>query len=249
MFSEVVWKKPTLWHQGLSSDRLNYLERAISITFFAGLTALCAQIAFTLPWTPVPYTFQTFAVLATGVYLRRNDAFVSGCVYVLAGAIGAPVFAEGADMLFDSGKLIASGGYLISFPIASALVAEGLDRSRSAGIADFKAQITCWTLAMIPVYVIGTVWLAESYGVDMAQAFEWGVEPFLIWDFAKIVVMAIVTTKVWSYSPSQFEKYVQVKQNPEMDTKPQQVVQNITYNIQDSAISGDINVNNHSKKQ
>ena len=91
MFSEVVWKKLTLWHQGLSSDRLNYLERAISITFFAGLTALCAQIAFTLPWTPVPYTFQTFAVLATGVYLRRNDAFVSGCVYVLAGAIGAPV--------------------------------------------------------------------------------------------------------------------------------------------------------------
>ena len=202
MFSEVVWNKPTLWHQGLSSDKLNYLERAISITFFAGLTALCAQIAFSVPWTPVPYTFQTFAVLATGVYLRRNDAFLSGCVYLLAGAIGAPVFAEGGDMLFDSGKLIASGGYLISFPIASALVAEGLDRSRNAGIADFKAQIICWTLAMIPVYLIGTLWLAESYPTDLAQAFEWGVEPFLIWDFAKIVVMAIITTKVWSYSNS-----------------------------------------------
>ena len=118
----------------------------------------------------------------------------------MVGAIGAPVFAEGGDMLFDSGKLIASGGYLISFPIASALVAEGLDRSRSAGMADLKAQIVCWTLAMLPVYLIGTVWLAESYGVDMAQAFEWGVEPFLIWDFAKIVVMALVTTKLWSYS-------------------------------------------------
>tara|TARA_B100001250_G_scaffold305554_1_gene267483 strand:- start:1002 stop:1616 length:615 start_codon:yes stop_codon:yes gene_type:complete len=203
MFNEVAWDKPTLWHQGLSSDKLNYLERAISITFFAGLTALCAQIAFVVPWTPVPYTFQTFAVLATGVYLRRNDAFLSGGLYLLVGAIGAPVFAEGGDMLFDSGKLIASGGYLISFPIASALVAEGLDRSRSAGIADFKAQITCWILAMIPVYIIGTAWLAESYGVDMAQAFEWGVEPFLIWDFAKIVVMALITTKLWSYSPPQ----------------------------------------------
>ena len=132
--------------------------------------------------------------------MKRNDAFLSGCVYLLAGAIGAPVFAEGGNMLFDSGKLIASGGYLISFPIASALVAEGLDRSRSAGMADLKAQIVCWTLAMLPVYIIGTVWLAESYGVDMTQAFEWGVEPFLIWDFAKIVVMALVTTKLWSYS-------------------------------------------------
>ena len=170
------------------------------MVFFAGLTALCAQIAFSVPWTPVPYTFQTFAVLATGVYLRRNDAFMSGCIYVVAGAIGAPVFAEGGDMLFDSGKLIASGGYLLAFPIASALVAEGLDRSRKSGVADIRAQIICWTLAMIPVYLIGTLWLAESYSVNLSQAFEWGVEPFLVWDFAKILVMAIITTKVWSYS-------------------------------------------------
>jgi biotin transport system substrate-specific component len=148
----------------------------------------------------VPYTFQTFAVLATGVYLRRNDAFISGCLYLVVGAFGAPVFAEGGAQLFDSGKLIASGGYLMAFPFASALVAEGLDRSRSAGVADIKAQLICWTLAMIPVYVIGTLWLAESYSVDFAQAYEWGVEPFLIWDFAKIVIMALVTTKFWSYS-------------------------------------------------
>ena len=200
MFNQIDWAKPQTWHQNFSSQELTILERVITICFFSGLTALCAQIAFSVPWTPVPYTFQTFAVLATGVYLRRNDAFMSGCLYLLVGAMGAPVFAEGGDALFDSGKLIASGGYLMAFPIASALVAEGLDRSRTAGVADLKAQIICWTVAMIPVYVIGTLWLAESYSVDFAQAFEWGVEPFLIWDFAKIVIMALITTKVWNYS-------------------------------------------------
>ena len=200
MFNQIDWAKPQTWHQNFSSKELTILERVITICFFSGLTALCAQIAFSVPWTPVPYTFQTFAVLATGVYLRRNDAFMSGCLYLLVGAMGAPVFAEGGDALFDSGKLIASGGYLIAFPIASALVAEGLDRSRTAGVADLKAQIICWTVAMIPVYVIGTLWLAESYSVDFAQAFEWGVEPFLVWDFAKIVVMALITTKLWNYS-------------------------------------------------
>ena len=54
---------------------------------------------------------------------------------------------------------------------------------------------------MIPVYLLGTAWLAYSYSVDFAQAYAWGVEPFLIWDLAKIVVMALVTTKLWSYSP------------------------------------------------
>ena len=205
MFSEFNWGKPQTWHLSLSSAESTILERCISITFFAGLTALCAQIAFSVPWTPVPYTLQTFAVLATGVYLRRNDAFLSGCVYLLAGAIGAPVFAEGGSQLFDSGKLIASGGYLLAFPFASALVAEGFDRSRSAGELDLKAQLICWYIAMIPVYLFGTLWLAESYSVGFDQAFQWGVKPFLVWDFVKIWVMAIVTARIWSYNNEQLE--------------------------------------------
>ncbi|MDP9244704.1 MAG: biotin transporter BioY, partial [Chloroflexota bacterium] len=32
----------------------------------AGLTALAAQLSFTVPWTPVPYTGQTAAVLLVG---------------------------------------------------------------------------------------------------------------------------------------------------------------------------------------
>ena len=137
--------------------------------------------------------------MAAGVYLRRNDAFLSGAVYLIAGAVGAPVFAGGASGLFSGSQLIASGGYLLAFPVASALIAEGLDRSRKAGFADIKAQIICWTLAMIPVYIFGTLWLAEAYAVDIAQAFAWGTEPFLLWDFGKIVLLAFVTTKVWSY--------------------------------------------------
>ena len=199
MFSQLNLKKPAKWHLALSHNESTVLERAIGIFFFAGLTALCAQLALPTNWTPVPYTFQTFSVMATGVYLRRNDAFLSGAVYLIAGAIGAPVFAGGASGLFSGSVLIASGGYLLAFPVASALIAEGLDRSRSAGFADFKAQILCWSLAMIPVYVFGTLWLAEAYSVDLAQAFEWGTEPFLLWDFGKIVLLAFVTTKVWSY--------------------------------------------------
>lgn len=205
MFSEFNWGKPQTWHLSLSSTESTILERCISITFFAGLTALCAQVAFSVPWTPVPYTLQTFAVLITGVYLRRNDAFLSGCVYLLAGAIGAPVFAEGGSQLFDSGKLIASGGYLLAFPFASALVAEGFDRSRAAGELDLKAQLICWYVAMIPVYLFGTLWLAESYSVDFDQAFQWGVKPFLVWDFVKIWAMVIVTARIWSYNIEELE--------------------------------------------
>ena len=201
MLSQLNLTQPRKWHLALSHDESTLLERAVGIFFFAGLTALCAQLALPTTWTPVPYTFQTFSIMAAGVYLRRNDAFLSGAVYLIAGAIGAPIFAGGASGLFSGSLLIASGGYLLAFPVASALIAEGLDRSRKAGVADIKAQIICWTLAMIPVYIFGTLWLAEAYAVDIAQAFAWGTEPFLLWDFGKIVLLAFVTTKVWSYEP------------------------------------------------
>jgi biotin transport system substrate-specific component len=200
MFNQVEWNKPNKWHLGFSANNASIYERIITVFFFTGFTAICAQIAFLVSWTPVPYTFQTFAVLATGVFLRRNDAFVSGCLYLLVGGLGAPVFAEGKAILFSEGTLIASGGYLLAFPLASAIVAEGLDRSRKAGITEINAQLVCWLVAMLPVYFFGTLWLAKSYDVGLVQAYEWGVEPFLLWDAFKIVIMAIITTKIWSYS-------------------------------------------------
>jgi|TARA_B110000914_G_C15350126_1_gene393488 biotin transport system substrate-specific component len=205
MFSQFNVKSPSKWHLALSHDGSTVLERGIGIFFFAGLTALCAQLALPATWTPVPYTFQTFSIMAAGVYLRRNDAFLSGAVYLLAGAVGAPVFAGGASGLFSGSALIASAGYLFAFPFASALIAEGLDRSRKAGFADLKAQILYWSLAMIPVYIFGTLWLAEALSLDLSVAFDLGTKPFLLWDFGKIVLLAFVTTKVWSYEPFEGE--------------------------------------------
>jgi len=223
MFNRFDLSKPTHWHLALSDKELTYLERAIGIAFFTGLTALCAQLSLPVNWTPVPYTFQTFAVMATGVYLRRNDAFLSGGLYLLVGALGAPVFAGGGDELFSGNMLVATGGYLIAFPFASALVAEGLDRSRKAGVADLKAQIMCWSLAMIPVYVFGTLWLDYAIpapGFDLTWAFEVGTLPFLAWDFGKIVLLGLVTTKVWSYEP--FDEELGAEDSDE--TPPTQIV-------------------------
>ena len=201
MFQHIAWERPQQWHLDLSSDKMTVLERGIAIGFFTALTALCAQFILYLPISPVPFTLQTFAVMATGVYLRRNDAFAAGSLYLVLGALGLPVFAGGGDYLFIEGALFYQGGYLLSFPIASALVAEGLDRSRKAGHADLKSQLICWTLAMIPVYVFGTMWLAYSLDWSLEAAFNAGTKPFLLWDAMKIVALALVTTKVWTYTP------------------------------------------------
>ena len=65
-------------------------------------------------------------------------------VTLLVGAIGAPVFAEGMSELLIV-VLIASGGYLMVFPFASALVAKVLIAQGTLE-RDIKAQLICWTL-------------------------------------------------------------------------------------------------------
>ena len=65
-------RHPLTLHLNLRRLDAEYSHRLAGIAFFAGLTALMAQVSFITPWTPVPFTLQTLGVLATGVYLRRN---------------------------------------------------------------------------------------------------------------------------------------------------------------------------------
>ncbi|MCL0053110.1 biotin transporter BioY [Dehalococcoidales bacterium] len=79
---------------------------------FACLTGLVAQVKFPVPWSPVPITGQTFAVLLAGVLLGRWWGGVSMAIYAGLGFIGLPWFAVG-------GLASPTGGYIIGFSLGS----------------------------------------------------------------------------------------------------------------------------------
>ena len=128
-------RRPVTLADLLPLERLAPLVRdAALIVAGAALTALSAQVAFIVPWTPVPYTLQTGAVLLVGTALGTIRGALSMLLYVLVGAVGLPVFAEasgGATHLIG-----ATGGYLVGFVVAAAVVgrlaeAAGIARSRA----------------------------------------------------------------------------------------------------------------------
>ena len=47
-------------------------QKIVLALCMAGLTGILAQTRVYLPWTPVPITGQTFAVLMAGVLLGKN---------------------------------------------------------------------------------------------------------------------------------------------------------------------------------
>lgn len=153
------------------------------------LVAAFAQIAIPLPFTPVPITGQTFAVLLVGAALGSKRGAASLGLYTAEGALGLPFFAGGKSGL--SGPTV---GYLLGFIVAAwviGLLAErGLDRSLRTSLIPF-------IVGTVIVYVIGATWLAISLNWGPQEVFAKGVAPFLIGDAIKLVLAGLVLPAAW----------------------------------------------------
>lgn len=154
------------------------------------VTAAAAQVAINLPWTPVPITGQTFAVLLTGAVLGPRRAFLAMMLYLGEGAMGLPFFAGGAA---GFAKLVGpSGGYLIGFPFAAfvtGLLAErGWDRR----------PVTMFLAMLMGSAVIFGLGLAQlSRYMPPSQLLAAGLLPFLGGDLIKSGLAALAFPAAW----------------------------------------------------
>jgi biotin transport system substrate-specific component len=158
----------------------------------AALTALCAQISIPIPWSPVPLTGQTFAIILTGAALGPARGVAAQLLYVAAGLLGAPVFAGhsgGIHVLYG-----ATGGYLVGFIAAALLMGWGSRFGRDRRVVSQGVLVIA---ASLVIYVFGAGWLAVRLGGDVAQALALGVVPFLVGDAVKALLAAGVLPGAW----------------------------------------------------
>ena len=153
---------------------------------FAALTAVGAQIS--VPIGPVPFTFQVFFVLLSGLLLGARLGFLSQLTYVLIGAVGFPVFAE-----FSGGIAHVygpTGGYLLAFPIAALLAGYVAEKSEGSTVGMTAGVL----LGLAVIYTLGWLRLGLYLGGNFGKALEVGVVPFLIPDLIK-AALAVGTAR------------------------------------------------------
>lgn len=155
----------------------------------SALVAVCSHIALPLWFTPVPLTLQPFAVLLLGMVLGPRLAAATLAAYLLEGAAGLPVFAPG--LAFGAGiahLLGPTGGYLMSYPAAAALVAV-LRRRLARG---FTGAMLSAAAGDALILLCGMVWLAAWTHGSVKTAFALAVLPFLPGDGLKVVLAAAI---------------------------------------------------------
>lgn len=154
----------------------------------SALLALSARVQ--IPFWPVPFTMQTFAVLVVGMAYGRNLALGTVLVYLAEGAVGLPVFASGGGLAYFA--TAASAGYLIGFVPAAALVgflaARGWDRS-------VPATLAAMALGTAVIFLFGVLGLLRY--MTLVDALASGVLPYLPGAVLKIALAAALLPPVW----------------------------------------------------
>lgn len=162
---------------------------------FVALMAICAWIS--IP-AAVPFTLQTFAVFVALGLLGGRRGTRTIAVYLLLGAVGAPVF---ANFQGGFGSLLGStGGYLLGF-LLSGLIVWAAEARFGTGMCVFLVSAA---LGLLVCYAFGTAWFLVVYtqskgAVSLATVLGWCVLPFLAPDAAKLALAALLRSRIQKY--------------------------------------------------
>ena len=172
--------------------RTGLLADAVLVAGGAGLIAASAQLSFKLPFTPVPITGQTFAVLLVGAGLGAARGGAAALLYVLLGLI-APIYAPHTGYGFAT-ITSASGGYLVSYPFVAALTGWLAERRWDRR---FSSAVGAMLTGNVVIYLFGLPWLAVVLHTNLEHTLEDGLYPFVPGDMFKLYLAAAALPGAW----------------------------------------------------
>ena len=152
-----------------------------------GILAVSARIQ--VPFYPVPVTMQTLAVMMIAMAYGSKLGTTTLFSYLLAGFLGAPVFAGGAGFAYMAGP---TGGYLAGFLLAGIVLGALADRGWTRNWQTTAAAMLVGTAI---IYLLGVTWLSQLIGFD--KAIKFGLVPFIYGDILKLVIAAAAVPYMW----------------------------------------------------
>ncbi len=162
------------------------------IAVFTAIISVVSQISIPMP-SGVPMTLQTLIVPLSGIVLGRKKGTYATLLYLLAGAIGIPVFSGfGAGL----GKLVGiTGGFLVSFPVLSYTAGLGdnlgIKFSKGRPVIYYSILVASLLIGATINYVFGTVWFMAASKSALGYALAACVVPFIPTALIKIAIAAV----------------------------------------------------------
>lgn len=166
----------------------SYARQTLIMLFGVFVLAFASQLS--IPFVPVPLTFQSATVILIGMTFGSKRGASVVAAYLLAGACGLPVF---ADFSFGLAKFAGpTGGYLIGFLPAAYLSGFLAERGFVKNIA---TSFLTALLGAIIIFTLGVTVLSSFIGWH--NALIYGLLPFIISEPIKLLAAACVAPTCW----------------------------------------------------
>lgn len=170
----------------LTSPASVWLRSAGIVLAGSALVAVCAHLALPLYFTPVPLSMAPFAVLVLGLVLSPRLAVATLAAYLLEGAVGLPVFGPSPAIGGLAHLFGPTGGYLLSYPFAAALIALMVRRFGK----NFAPSAFAALAGSLVILFCGALWLGVLTHASARSVFSLAVLPFLPGDALKVAAAA-----------------------------------------------------------
>lgn len=180
-------------------DSMSLIRKITIALCFAVLVGLTAQIRLPIPWSPLPITGQTFAVLLIGIFLGSWWGGISIAFYIGMGVAGIPWFTGWSGGI---GHLAGpTGGYLIGFIIVTWFIGSIAEKYR--GSINFPKMLGVMLFAnFVLIYLPGlfqlNLWLnlVSNSAINLTQTLSVGLYPFIAGDIVKVIAAALIAQKI-----------------------------------------------------
>ena len=150
--------------------------------------SIMSQILIPLPYTPVPISLGTFGVTLMALLYGRKLGTATILSYVVAGSLGAPIFAGGkAGSLFSP-----TGGYILGYIVATIILGYLSDKGVTKS---YVKTFLSLLLSSAIILTLGSIVL--SIFVPGKNAFMIGVLPFLPGDAIKSTTITLLLPTLW----------------------------------------------------
>lgn len=164
------------------------LRKQVLVGVCAALMVVFSQITIPLPFSVVPITLQTFAVMLIAIVLEAKLATVTLGIYTLLGCIGLPVFAGFSGGLHT--VVGPTGGFIIGFIVMAFII---------GWASKTGSKIILWIgtyVGLMMDYILGVVQLAFVAHMSLNEALVAGAYPFLPKDLILAAVAVGVASRI-----------------------------------------------------
>lgn len=169
-------------------------KKIVFTALFAALTAVCGFISIPVPGTPIPIVLQNMLVVLTGLMLGPVWGVCATLLFLLAGALGLPVFSGGTGGI---ARLMGpTGGFLYGYALATLVAGTIAQRPRYGGKDSAIRLIVATVSGFVVMYVPGVIHFMRVMDKTFGQTMALCVVPYIPGDIVKAVLAVLISAKL-----------------------------------------------------